>query len=666
MLERHSGKTEEAPPLRTLNIIKLHGRLTIEGWTTSDLSKIKLSSRSRRMAPTLSISLHPTAVAFMQFALAEPDDREEHRDIFDLLESAHKLKIVSLQDHAFHLFCARLGAGRTGARDGGILFPELQQMAYKQLFSRSGIRHGEQILEWLKRRKGSRALLKRLKLYVKDNESTRQWANERVRRRGGQDVRCAMEDARFVGRIRTPPPRWHVSAASQRKRERGTSSPAVGQNQTGQGAPHPVCSARTPRSSQYQRQLDLHHRPLRPCVRGHSRVGLSPVHSLSTAQHARQQDATSRAPELFASSYSSGAAKPDRPEMALRAQRAASGISERKRLRSPEQRPIPAPAALAPRRAITRTSRAHRDPPARLHARPDNPPHRALDGTHALDRAPRRPRARAQQTRRAQPEQTHAQDPSHTKPTDPEAVDDTRALTQTQTRTRARASRGNARIGTGFPALPALYQAPMGPARLHARAASSQTRSRIVGVRGRRRRPARATDDPSHLSAEQPHAPDAVGISAKIRELARKESRTTPAKQASAVARRKRRGGGEIVGMEESRGSGFERRTSFIRRLDSRRRASRVDIQRSPTIVQCATCDAAFRHVSSSVSVEFDLRRATASRGGCCAEAGDGSATVREDASRSVGAAIREGLRGMGGQGGATEGGEGWPVAGET
>ena len=50
----------------------------------------------------------------------------------------------------------------------------------------------------------------------------------------------------------------------------------------------------------------------------------------------------------------------------------------------------------------------------------------------------------------------------------------------------------------------------------------------------------------------------------------------------------------------------------------------------------------------------------------CCAEAGDESARAREDASRSVGAAIREGLRGMDGQGGTTEGGEGWPVAGET
>ena len=196
MLERHSGKTEEAPPLLTLNIIKLHGRLTIEGWTTSDLSKIKLGSRSRQMTPTLSLSLHPIvsyrseeglhctvlralhiqAVSFLQFALAELDDREEHRDIFDLLESAQKLKIVTLQDHAFHLFCARLGAGRT--RDGGILFPKLQQIVYKQLFSRSGIRHGEQILEWLKRRKGSQAPLRRLKLYVKDDESTRQWADK--------------------------------------------------------------------------------------------------------------------------------------------------------------------------------------------------------------------------------------------------------------------------------------------------------------------------------------------------------------------------------------------------------------------------------------------------------------------------------------------------------
>ena len=195
MLERHSGKTRKALPLRTLRIIKRYERLTIEGWTISDIPKLNLGSKSHRMTPTLSFSVHTMAnrveslhcsvlralhiqhVSFLGFALVD-DVHEEQHEILNWLETVQNLQFVTLQDTAFHVFCARLGAEQTGIRDGGILFPKLEQVTFEQRASEPGIQQGKQILDNLKRRNASQAPLRRLRLNLKDDHRTRQWVGE--------------------------------------------------------------------------------------------------------------------------------------------------------------------------------------------------------------------------------------------------------------------------------------------------------------------------------------------------------------------------------------------------------------------------------------------------------------------------------------------------------
>ncbi|ETW77498.1 hypothetical protein HETIRDRAFT_421621 [Heterobasidion irregulare TC 32-1] len=198
MLEKHSGKTGKALPLRTLSISvgSLGGSVVVIGRNFSD------QKDHFRCKPSILLDLDhldPNSLSLVANALyirklealwisLRTQDPELYIPIIQVLEKAENWDQVSFHDDALPLFCAMLASTSNSAGDEARMhidkcfFPNLRSLVLghetEQPFCGGSLIYQDQLVAALQKRNDLKAHLEELELQLPRNEASKKWVEQ--------------------------------------------------------------------------------------------------------------------------------------------------------------------------------------------------------------------------------------------------------------------------------------------------------------------------------------------------------------------------------------------------------------------------------------------------------------------------------------------------------
>ena len=198
MLEKHSGKTGKAPPLRTLSISvgSLSGSVVVIGRNSSDQKdhvccKPSILLDLDHLDPN-SLSLVVNALYIRKLEALwislRTQDPELYIPIIQVLENAENWDQVSFHDDALPLFCAMLASTSNSAGDEARMhidkrfFPNLRSLVLGhgigQPFCGGSLIYQDQLVAALQKQNDLKAHLEELELHLPRNEASKKWVEQ--------------------------------------------------------------------------------------------------------------------------------------------------------------------------------------------------------------------------------------------------------------------------------------------------------------------------------------------------------------------------------------------------------------------------------------------------------------------------------------------------------